>query len=85
MSSASNDNLLARLAGQGGETEGDPWAAVAASLPRHESIEGRRPTNPQEESLNKLLGRIRGVAGQEPAAGADAGVNDAGFLPLEPE
>jgi hypothetical protein len=85
MTSASNDNLLARLAGQGGETEGDPWAAVAASQPRHESIEGRR--NPQEEALNRLMGRIHGAAGQEPAAngsGSEVPTDESGFIPLEP-
>jgi hypothetical protein len=83
MSSASNDNLLARLAGQGGETEGDPWAAVAATQPRHESIDGHRQASPQDEALNRLLGRIHGAPGQSATATAPDGA-EAAFVPLEP-
>ena len=85
MTSASNEDLLAQLAGQGSETEGDPWAAVAASQPRHEAIEGRR--NPQEDILNRLLGRTHGAGGPESVdngASSETGADEPAFIPLEP-
>src|SRR5262245_282064 len=59
MTEASQDNLLARLAGQGNVADPEPWAAVAASKPRHAQGEAK------DAKLDELLDRIRGVTKSE--------------------
>jgi predicted ATPase with chaperone activity len=93
MPDTSHDDLLARLAGQGGLPGEDPWAAVAASQPRHTSVEGKE-TAGEDEQLDKLLERIRDASkadeakktdlasGVKPAVGKES-VKDA-FVPVEP-
>jgi hypothetical protein len=56
MTDTSNDNLLARLAGQGTAVGPDPWAAVAASQPQHAAVVNK--TGPQDEKLDQLLVRL---------------------------
>jgi DNA-binding PadR family transcriptional regulator len=87
MTEISNDNLLARLAGQGGTAEGDPWAAVAASQPHHESVADKRSAATNDEKLDELLDHLREVASAiaPEAARATLGQSDgAAFVPHEP-
>jgi hypothetical protein len=82
MASASNEDLLARLAGHGGGLAGgDPWAAIAASQPRHESVEGRRASRVQEETVAQLMTQPRQTAAAKTAVGPQDG--DV-FIPYEP-
>ncbi|MGD9723984.1 MAG: AAA family ATPase [Pirellulales bacterium] len=87
MTDTQHDDLLARLAGQGGTADAGPWAAVAASLPRHATVDEKAP---DEQKLGQLLDRLRGLT--EPAeeeslvatmAHATANQQDE-FVPLEP-
>jgi hypothetical protein len=83
-----DNDLLARLAGYGGQADGtDPWAAVAASQPDHE----------QDEKLDSLIDRINQLGDKagdaesaaepdaEPDADPDAEHLKNTFLPIEPE
>jgi hypothetical protein len=87
MAETTNDDLLARLAGQGGAAGADPWAAVAASLPRHAAAEEKGGDASGDEKLGQLLDRIRGLSGEESAApaGTTSGAQEETFVPLEPK
>ncbi|MEX2114204.1 MAG: AAA family ATPase [Pirellulales bacterium] len=93
MPDTSHDDLLARLAGQSGLPGEDPWAAIAASQPRHAAVDDKAPDGAEDEKLAQLLHRIRGVAQGgntstdatsplKTKAGED-GAKDV-FVPLEP-
>ena len=89
MSQTSNDDLLARLAGQGSAAGGDPWAAIAASLPRHAAVEGKDPAASDDDKLGQMIDRIRGLAkpGEVPDAVAAARreqIQSDAFVPIEP-
>jgi hypothetical protein len=58
MSDLSADNLLARLAGQGSQTGPDPWAAVAASRPRHASEKSPAASDKLEKMLFSKVGTL---------------------------
>jgi len=87
MAETTNDDLLARLAGQGGTAGGDPWAAIAASQPRHSAAEDK-PASADDQKLEQLLDRLRNTAGASQnapeAAGAAAGLSTDTFVPTEP-
>ncbi len=87
MAETTNDDLLARLAGQGGTAGGDPWASIAASLPRHSAAE-EKPASADDPKLEQLLDRLRNTAGASQntpeAAGQAAGLAGETFVPLEP-
>ena len=90
MARTPEDDLLARLAGHGGQPDGsDPWAAVAASKPRHDE------ENEKDEKLDELIDRINQL-GDQPAENAaeDASQPDCtpdgehlknDYWPVEPE
>lgn len=61
MSSTSDNNLLARLAGLGTAEGDNPWAQVAASEPQHE--EPDVPVS-KDEKLDALVDRIRALTGK---------------------
>ncbi len=93
MPDTSHDDLLARLAGQSGLPGEDPWAAIAASQPRHAAVDGKEPDGTEDEKLAQLLKRVHGVAdGGDHAAEAASrltaktrdGVAKDPFVPLEP-
>jgi predicted ATPase with chaperone activity len=92
MPDISNDDLLARLAGQGGAPGEDPWAAIAASQPRHATLEEKPAPPAEDEKLDHMLDRIRELA-EPPTAVPDVakafGVPDMSvvpdaFVPMEP-
>jgi hypothetical protein len=90
MAQSANDDLLARLAGQGGTAGPDPWAAIAASAPRHASIEEKAPATPEDEKLGQLIDRLKNLTDPQAApdaaavgAGGAGGESDA-FVPIEP-
>jgi len=86
MSETTNDNLLARLAGQGDPADSNSWASVAASLPRHAAQ--AKPASKSDQNLDALLDRIRAVTSEAEADAASAAAttkdetND--FVPMEP-
>jgi DNA-binding PadR family transcriptional regulator len=89
MTEISEDNLLARLAGQGGSTGPDPWAAVAASQPQHAVVDPKSGDN-RDPKLDELLSRIRGMASPAevpPKAVVAAWAPDLenSFVPVEPK
>ncbi len=91
MADTSNDDLLARLAGQGENTGEDPWAAIAASQPRHTAVEEKPRSAAEDEKLGHMLDRIRGMTEPEAAPDASAELLLAPkadpadpFLPIEP-
>jgi DNA-binding PadR family transcriptional regulator len=91
MTDATHDDLLARLAGQSGLPGEDPWAAIAASQPRHTSVEGKESPPVEDEKLAQILDRIRGVTngkdGSIDLAAASKVVALEGkeaFVPIEP-
>ena len=92
MSTSSDDNLLARLAGHGGAgADADPWSALAATEPDHDTSAAK------DQQLEALLERIHRMAGEaeteKPAAEtaasepprAEPADDDNPFLPIEPE
>jgi len=87
MSDSLDKNLLARLAGHAGTGDGsDPWAAVAASQPDHQSEEQ------EDKELDALLSRINtladdpnGDAGQEPPGDQQKAHLQNTFVPTELE
>lgn len=83
MSETSNDNLLARLAGQGSAADSTSWAAVAASQPRPAAPP--KPAGASDQKLDALLDRIRGITANAEAsvAAANAPTKDE-FVPMEP-
>ena len=68
MPEASSDDLLARLAGQGGSAGVDPWAAVAASKPRHATVEGKAAAGAEDKKLDQMIERIHGLSSPPPDA-----------------
>ena len=95
MPDLSQDNLLARLAGHGDPSSADnPWATLAATEPEPacpgapvESAAAAPPKAPSDEKkLDELLGRVKQLVGDKPAAAAPAAapLNQDAFIPLEP-
>jgi hypothetical protein len=93
MTIPTDDNLLARLAGQGDAgPDTDPWAALAAIEPQHDL-----PDRPQKDAeIDALRRRIhhlaedgsagkRGAGPARPPGDAPEAENDNPFLPIEPE
>jgi DNA-binding PadR family transcriptional regulator len=91
MTGIPENDLLARLAGHGGQPDGsDPWAAVAASAPDHDrdDQEDDRKLDEMIERINQLGGEGAGEAaeGLPGPGGTQEGAhlqND--YLPIEPE
>ncbi len=92
MPEASNDDLLARLASEGHSAGEDPWAAVAASKPRHATVEGKEPASPKDKKLDRMIDRLHGLSNPPPDADALSAIDkpahatdeDETFVPLEP-
>jgi MoxR-like ATPase len=61
MSDISHDDLLARLAGQKSADGSDPWAAIAASQPRHAAVE-EKPGPSAQDTEQELVEKIREIA-----------------------
>jgi predicted ATPase with chaperone activity len=92
MSVSPDNNLLARLAGAGANSEGpNPWDAVTTSAPAPEALDAVKANN-----LNTLLDRIqnlvgkmdpgKNVGGDSAAGAAGRDCNDPnGFFPVEPK
>jgi hypothetical protein len=87
MTEVTNDSLLAQLAGQAAGA--DPWAALAASPPKHAQPDDASD-KATDEKLGQLLDRIRDLATPSSAAElstaqivAGASTRDS-FIPLEP-
>ncbi|MEX0977453.1 MAG: AAA family ATPase [Pirellulales bacterium] len=91
MTDISQDDLLARLAGQKGDGP-DPWAAIAASQPQHAAVKEK----PRGQSEDELVEKLRELTKSPPDS--EAGQADArkplvvlpepqadAFLPIEPE
>jgi DNA-binding PadR family transcriptional regulator len=73
MTKTPENDLLARLAGQGGPAGGpDPWAAVAASRPDHD-----REDQERDEKLDALIDRINQLG--------DKAAEDAADVPPKPD
>ncbi len=84
MSTSSDDNMLARLAGGGA----DPWSELAAAEPEHDAP----PTSKQKgDKLDSLVDRINKLGKQvaakdspAPVESPEAETDDNPFAPLEP-
>ncbi len=85
-------DLLARLAGHAAPQDGvNPWTALAASVPQHDTAADVPPEDQQLEALleriNKLAGDKTGASQPSSAAAREQAAehlaND--FLPIEPE
>jgi hypothetical protein len=65
------ENLLARLAGRGGDAGVDPYAVVAATLPDHngpKTAAVQQAEKVRQDKLDQLLGRIAQLTGASTAA-----------------
>jgi len=92
MSTSSEDNLLARLSGQGGAgADADPWSALAATEPDHDTAPAK---DAQLDALLERIHRMAGEAGTENAPAeapapappeAEPADDENPFLPIEPE
>ncbi|HYW81499.1 MAG TPA: AAA family ATPase [Thermoguttaceae bacterium] len=88
MAQTPDDNLLARLAGNGSPDGSDPWASVAASSPQHLAEEQEA-----DAKLDAMLKRINGLTAEEAAeaerqaqeGAAEQAMDEDAFVPVEPE
>jgi DNA-binding PadR family transcriptional regulator len=72
MSDNEMDNLLARLAGRGGDPASDPYVAVAAKQPDHTAAKAaaaQQAEKLRQEKLDQVLGRIVHLTGGALAQG----------------
>ncbi len=84
MPEVSTDNLLAQLIARSGPSEStDPWAALAATAPAHDTPGAPVAAHGGEDDpkLTALLGRVQNLVGKSAAVPASSDV----FTPIEPE
>jgi len=87
MADAATENLLVRLAGRGGSEGPDPWAAVAATRPAHDTPSADDSGKRDDKKLEQLLSHLQELAvtsEAEKGRAAGAGLSDQ-FLPPEPK
>ena len=93
MSTPPRDSLLAQLARPSPAGDQNPWSALEASPPDHESLADKK-TGDKDQRLEALLGRIRQLASgsgepvptaSEPPREAEDAEDLNTFLPIEPE
>ncbi len=75
MTDPNSDNVLARLAGQGNDSDNaDHWAALAATSPTHEESPLTADGKPEDPKLNDLLQKVRHLTENPQQQAAERGV-----------
>ncbi|HEV2972075.1 MAG TPA: AAA family ATPase [Pirellulales bacterium] len=88
MSENAVENLLARLAGRGGDADADPYSVIAATEPDHTAPKAaavQHAEKARQDKLDQLLGRIAQLTGAATAANNPTAVGATNGADAPPE